>query len=368
MLRTCFILFVICLFPDIHLHAQEETEYTDSTNLYQRIAQGTKQLVRSFDKLDEEYIIPNYYDWTFMLQNSNYGEKYRISNGKQSIEFAPNYTYRLGGYIGWRWIFVGYSFDISHWFNKKYTAPKQDFQFSLYSSRIGGDIYYRKTNSSFGIKSVTNVFGEKKKKLDNVDFSGLDVSMKGINLYYIFNYKHFSYPAAFAQSTVQKRSCGTFKLGFLFSEHNINFDVKAMPEPLLSHLDTARFYNKVRYRDYALTFGYAYNWVFAKHWLSSISLDPAIGIKQSVIKSEKQSNPFKHLFRNINFDIVTRAAIVWNNSKYYAGASLVTNTYGYRKTAFSLTNSFGTLNIYAGMYFGLKKKYRKKKPEQLQKR
>lgn len=359
-----FYLFLccVCILP-AHICAQEEKADADSTNFYQRFAQGTKNLVRSLDRMDKEYITPNYYDWTFMLQNTNYGEKYRISNGKQSIEFAPNFTNRLGFYFGWRWIFIGYSFDVSHWFNRSYTAPKRDFQLSLYSSRVGGDIYYRKTNSNFGIKSVTNVFDKGKTPLSDVHFGGLDISMQGVNLYYIFNYKHFSYPAAFAQSTVQRRSCGTFKLGALYSEHNVNFDVKAMPEPILSHLDTAKFYNKVKYRDYALTFGYAYNWVFAKNWLACISLDPAIGIKQSVIKSEKQSNPFRQLIRNINFDVVSRAAVVWNNSTYYAGASLVTNTYSYRKTAFALTSSFGTLSIYVGRNFGLKKKYRKKKQD-----
>lgn len=357
---------IFCLFSFLglysaHSYAQNINEHPDSATVYEKIAKGTKQFVRNLDSTNKEYISPNYYNWTVMLQNSNYGEKYRISNGKQTIEFSPNFTYRIGGYVGWRWIFLGYSFDISRWFNKKYTAPKKDFQLSLYSSMLGGDIYYRKTNSNFTIKSVTNVFEEGKTRLNNIDFGGLDISMKGVNIYYIFNSKKFSYPAAFAQSTNQRRSAGTFKMGFMYSDHKVNFDVKAMPEPLLSRLDTAKFYNSVRYRNYALTFGYAYNWVFAKNWLASFSVDPAIGLKQSTIKSEETSNPFRYFFRNVNFDVICRGAVVWNNSKYYAGASLVTNTYDYRKTAFTLTSSFGTLNVYVGMNFAMKKKYRKNK-------
>lgn len=359
-----YCLLYLFLLYSAHSHAQDTNERHDSTTIYKKIAQKAKQFVRELDNMDEDYISPNYYNWTVMLQNSNYGEKYKISNGRQTIEFAPNFTYRIGGYVGWHWVFLGYSFDVSSWFNKKYTAPKKDFQFSLYSSMLGGDIYYRKTNSNFTIKSVTNVFEDGKTKLNNVDFSGLDISMKGINVYYIFNSKRFSYPAAFAQSTNQRRSAGTFKLGFMYSDHKVKFDVKAMPEPILSHLDTASFYNSVKYRDYALTFGYAYNWVFAKNWLACLSVDPAIGIKQSTIKSEKKNDPFRYFFRNVNFDVVTRAAVVWNNSKYYAGASLVTNTYDYRKTAFTLTSSFGTLNVYVGMNFAMKKKYRKEKQKQ----
>lgn len=333
----------------------KDTAQTDTSRLYEKIAKGTKEIVRSLDRTDDDYITPNYYNWTVMLQNSNYGEKYRISNGKQTIEFEPNFSYKLGGYIGWRWIFLGYSFDIGHWFNPKINAPRQDLQLSLYSSRIGCDLFYRETGDKFHIKSISNI----DTKVNGLEFRGLNVKMKGINLYYIFNYKHFSYPAAFAQSTNQRKSCGTFKLGFSYSEHKVNFDVKQLPERILTKLDTARFYDKVKYKDYALTFGYAYNWVFAKNWLACISLDPGIGFKKSEIQARKNENLLKHFFRNLNFDVVSRAAVVWNNTKYYAGASLITNTYNYHKTAFSLTSSFGTLNVYAGMYFGLKKKYKK---------
>lgn len=335
----------------------KDSLHADSARIYKKIAKGTKEIVRSLDRTDDEYITPNYYNWTVMLQNSNYGEKYKISNGKQTIEFEPNFTYKLGGYIGWRWIFLGYSFDIGHWINPNRIAPKQDWQLSLYSARVGCDLFYRETGDKFKIKDISNI----NTKVSELEFSGLNVKMKGINLYYIFNYKHFSYPAAFAQSTNQRRSCGTFKLGFSYSEHNVNFDIKQLPEPILNELDTARFYDKVKYKDYALTFGYAYNWVFSKNWLACVSLEPGIGFKKSEIRASKNENLLKHFIRNLNFDIVSRAAVVWNNSKYYAGVSLITNTYNYRKTAFTLTSSFGTLNFYAGMNICLKKKYRKQK-------
>ena len=48
--------------------------------------------------------------------------------------------------------------------------------------------------------------------------------MKGLNLYYIFNNRRFSYPAAFSQSTNQRRSAGSFIIGFSVSAHNLDFD------------------------------------------------------------------------------------------------------------------------------------------------
>ena len=47
--------------------------------------------------------------------------------------------------------------------------------------------------------------------------------------------------------------------------------------------------------------------------------------------------------------------IVWNNTKWYAGASTVIHTYNYKKEQFSTNSSFGSLNIYVGVNFGRKR-------------
>jgi hypothetical protein len=65
-----------------------------------------------------------------------------------------------------------------------------------------------------------------------------------------------------------------------------------------------------------------------------------------------------HWIKDINFDLITRAGITYNNSKWFVGASLVMHTYDYRKTNLSVTNSFGTLRIYAGFNFWKKPEYR----------
>jgi len=52
---------------------------------------------------------------------------------------------------------------------------------------------------------------------------------------------------------------------------------------------------------------------------------------------------------------------VYNNSKYFVGTSFVGRTYDYYRNNFSLNNGFGTLQVYAGFNFCLKKEYRKKK-------
>ena len=60
-------------------------------------------------------------------------------------------------------------------------------------------------------------------------------------------------------------------------------------------------------------------------------------------------------FNNFNLDGIGRFGIVWNNTKWYAGASAVIHTYNYKKEQFSTNSSFGSLNIYVGVNFGRKR-------------
>ena len=77
-------------------------------------------------------------------------------------------------------------------------------------------------------------------------------------------------------------------------------------------------------------------------------------------KIDDTPNTDNHWIKDINFDLITRAAVVYNTNKYFVGASLVMHTYDYRKRNFSLTNTFGTVRVYAGFNFWKRKEFRDK--------
>jgi hypothetical protein len=64
---------------------------------------------------------------------------------------------------------------------------------------------------------------------------------------------------------------------------------------------------------------------------------------------------------NFNIDGIGRFGVVWNNNKWYAGASAIVRAYNYHKSRFAANNIFGSLNIYAGFNFGPRKGYKKKR-------
>ena len=320
-----------------------------------------RKVGKEFNAVDTTFISPNLYNLAFMLEHSSWYEYYRLgsnsNNGEQSISFSPNANFKLGVYFGWRWIFLGYSFDVKDIFGGHKNKPKKtEMALNLYSSKFGVDLYWRKTGSDFKIRSYNGF--QLNTPTKNMDFNGFQSKIKGLNAYWIFNYKRFSYPAAYSQSTNQRKSAGSLMAGFSYSQHNISFDYDKLPTEMRDQLHNALLFKKVKYSDYSLCLGYGYNWVFAKNWVSNLSLLPAIAYKKSKINDTPQ--PHTHWIKDINFDLITRASIVYNNSKYFAGAALVMHTYDYRKEDFSLTNTFGTLRVYVGLNFWKKKEYRHK--------
>lgn len=318
-----------------------------------------RKIRKVVNNVDTNYISPNRFNLAFMLEHSTWYEHYRLGSREnerpQSINFSPNMGMKLGVYFGWRWIFLGYTFDIEDLFGgNKNKADKTEMSLNIYSSKFGVDLYYRKTGSDFKLRSANgfNLSSPFKEQ----DFSGLKSKIKGLNGYWIFNHRKFSYPAVYSQSTNQRKSAGSFMAGFSYSQHAIYFDYTQLPNELKNDLNTNLRFNKVKYSDYSLGFGYGYNWVLKKNWTANLSLLPGIGFKKAIIDDVKYND--SHWIKDINFDLLTRAGITYNNSKYFIGASLVMHSYDYRKTNLSVTNSFGTLRIYAGFNFWKKREYK----------
>lgn len=327
-----------------------------------------RKVGREFNAVDTTFISPNLYNLAFMLEHSSWYEHYRLGSnngtGKQSLSFSPNANFKLGVYFGWRWIFLGYSFDVKDLFGgHKNKAKKTEMVLNLYSSKFGVDLYWRKTGSDFKIRSYKG-FDLSSSSTKDQDFDGIQSRIEGLNAYWIFNYKRFSYPAAYSQSTNQRKNAGSLMAGFSYSQHHLSFDWRRLPSGIQGQLHSTLRFNRVKYSDYSIHIGYGYNWVFAKNCVANLSLLPAIGLKKSKIDSDhaaESEDEIKHNWiKDINFDLITRAGIVYNDSKYFVGASLVAHTYDYQKENFSLTNFFGTLRVYVGFNFWKKKEYRHK--------
>lgn len=326
--------------------------------------------LNKLNDIDTTYIEPQAYNYAFMLQQTNTYEVYYLhSRSGQSVTFAPDISLRVGPYFGYRWVFLGYTIDVSHLGSDK--NQRQEYDLSLYSNKFGIDLYYRKTGNNYYIRSINLGDGIDTRPMRKVGFDGLRSSIKGFNAYYIFNHRRFSYPAAYSQSTVQRRSAGSPLLGIGYTKHSVTIDWTALND-LISEkmpttdyekfsIDSALTFRHIQYTDLSISGGYAYNWVFAHNWLMDFSASLALAYNRSSSDVSKKWYSFRDFsFNNFSLDGIFRYAIVWNTMKWYAGLSAILHTYTYHNDQFSTNNSFGSINIYAGFNFGSKNKNKKK--------
>ena len=271
-----------------------------------------RRTIRGFSYIDENYVEPQHYNWSVMLQATHTYDYYRLSTSGsdgQSVWLSPEPNFKVGPYFGWRWVFAGYTFDLKH----------------------------------------------------------VDVNIKDLkHLYYIFNHQRCSYPAAFAQSTIQKISCGSWMVGVTYTQNSIEFDHEKLQTAIDEHmglqtvkLDSGLMFNSVKYYNSSASVGYAYNWVFAKNCLFCSSLSLALAYKST--HGESRSSKDLLNINNFNIDGIGRFGLVYNNMRWYAGASVIVRSYNYHKSQFAANNIFGSLNLYVGYNFGARGRYKKNK-------
>ena len=130
-------------------------------------------------------------------------------------------------------------------------------------------------------------------------FTGAASTMKAGEIETV-SYTHlnrkFSYPAAFSQSTNQRRNAGTFIAGFSISKHHLDFDYTELPVFLQQTMNPGMKVKDIKYTNANISFGYAYNWVFARNCLACLSLTPAIAYKASDVDVYKRQEIMTETF------------------------------------------------------------------------
>nr|WP_296960458.1 DUF4421 domain-containing protein [Prevotella sp.] len=367
-----FILQVQQIYADNNGHNICDSIVSDSTQLpVKKYGKHLKNnfldrlydIVKDFSRIDTNYIEPQHYNYAFMIQNTNTYEIYKLRTGKNmTVTFNPDLSVKFGPYFGWRWIFLGYTLDISHVGGSN---NKHEFDVSLYSNQIGLDVFYRTSGDDYHISNLSLEKGYNTSNIDGAPFSGIKSGIKGFSLYYITNHHKFSYPAAYSQSTCQRISAGSLLFGIGYTSQKLSVDWEALAETMNKYLgkeltesvfDSSLVKGEVNYDDLSLQFGYGYNWVFARNCLFNASLSLALAYKHSSGDSDHKNFTFRDFnFDNFNIDGVTRFGIVWNNTKWYIGSSAILHAYNYHKSNFYTNSVFGSLNFYIGFNFGHKK-------------
>ncbi|MBR6088134.1 MAG: DUF4421 family protein [Prevotella sp.] len=182
-----------------------------------------------------------------------------------------------------------------------------ELNINAYGNRFGIDAAYQSSTTLSGTVTING--------LDY--FMGKDViDMKvfSLNAYYAFSGRRFSYPAAFTQSYIQKRSAGSWLVGLSYLGGSIKAGEKK-PEDMPDY--------RIYVGHLGIGGGYGYNFVLGRHWLIHISALPTLVISNhNNITEDGERRRMTTKFPDVI--LAERSAVVYNFSeKYFAGATLV---------------------------------------------
>ena len=381
-------LLVFLLAAAVHSHAADRDSTavgmasdssaveTDSPkpSFLKRLNSKFDKLLRSFSQKDTTYIEPQHYNFSAMLQQTEVFQYMRLeTKSGYTMTMSPDVVVNAGPYFGYKWLFLGYTVDLKNlWKSTEGTY----IDLSIYSNQIGLDLYYINNGSNFRFRKLHLNEGIDTSPLIGQRVAGLSEHFSGFNVYYITNHQKYSYPAAFSQSTQQKRSAGSPLIGIGYSRHKFDLDYNVLKKSFdeilnasgsssanssVSIFDNEQGLDEVDYRSYTLSAGYGYNYVFAPNWLLGASLQA--GLSYNVTETMYEEG-FRDIMRNISFknftiDSTVRIGLVYNNAHWYAGMSGIAHSYNYSTEAFKTSNIYGTLNIYFGINFDIYFKHKR---------
>ena len=179
-----------------------------------------------------------------------------------------------------------------------------ELNFNSYGRRFGFDIIYQDAKNYTGWHDHDG--------MERIELSDGQLSVKTLNLnaFYVFNSRRFSYPAAFSQSYIQRRSAGSFLLA-----------VSGMGQRATLEWDQEM---KLKMTNIGIGAGYGYNYVPGQGWLLHISALPTFIVYSNTSMTLGDTRvPLSYHFPEA---IITgRGAVVYQWGNKFLGMSMVFN-------------------------------------------
>ena len=291
--------------------------------IQKRLARYDRQLFRGDSllaanyhkvKYDTAYIGRPDARWTIKYRGNLSGADMRTTSVTDGVQNRSRVTADCRGTLSMAVAYRGLGLGVA--VNPaKFAGKCKDFEYNLnsYSNRYGFDVVFLSSKTYHGYKAAD---------AERIDIHKGQISQNALNLnfYYAFNYRRFSFPAAFSQSYIQKRSTGSWMIGASFDGSKTE----------LSDMT-------IRLNEFAVGAGYAYNLVIARHWLCHLSALPTMTIyshdyTKTLTSADEDNAPsatstMRHDMKyHFPSAIITgRAAAVYSWRNKFAGATAVYN-------------------------------------------
>ena len=267
-----------------------------------------------FNGYDTTYVKSTGYKFNAKITTETWLDGYRfvLPNDKY-IYMQSDPSTSVGLYLTYLALSAGYDVNISRLMGGV-DRSRQRFRFGFNCMLFAAELYVIKNDVGTTIKR----FGDIHHPLRlNLGFNAINNYTWGVDAYYFFNHKRYSEAASFNFSRVQRKSQGAFYTGFSIYTQKLAFDFRGLPEELRSHLpaEWPDYKYTVNTHNYAVRFGYGYNWVFARNWVLGVSESPTVGIRKGFVNSD---------IEKVSFSLYNRMklSVVWNSpdKRFFFGA------------------------------------------------
>lgn len=264
----------------LHLLKRGELDMKDTTVQYPRFIKFCVAVYnwgdRVFNTYDTTYVVGTGRRWKTRVAFDGWADSYNMNLNRELPVTLISEPY-INASVNLQYMAVGISYgvDLNNLFFTK-PVKHQKFEFGFNCARFNLDLAF---NRNAGGTYVRTLGDYKRGHLFKSYFPGVDMTNLSADMYYYFNNYKYANGAAYYFSKIQKRSAGSFILGFSYAYEDIKFDFNQMPEdlqPFLSSLDERNL--RFHYNSYCLLFGYGFNWVLNKHFLYNVSVMPSIGV------------------------------------------------------------------------------------------
>ena len=278
---------------------------------------------RTFNSYDTTYVVGTGKNWKLMLKSMNWADTYSGEPVPNSHIFdRSNLTSNIGLQLSFMAVSVGYTMGVSDWIHGGNYSKKLDFSFTC--ARFSADAYYME-NTGKTVFTYRQSSGEK---------------YKGT-----LNNRRYAQAAAYCFSKYQKRSSGSFIVGFCLQHRDMSFDASEFPQIVRDNLPENVEMPHFLYNDYCLMFGYGHNWVLGKKWLLNLTVTPYTGYRQMLATQHEQRAS------RWSINLRARMGAVYNLNRFFLGIQSYTDIHHYTTDNFFFTGSILDFTVLAGIRF-----------------
>ena len=219
----------------------------------------------------------------------------QIGKDDKRASFDTFLSDKMGVFATYRGYGFGYSFK-----PRRGQRNDGEFNFRFFCRRFGFESdFCRATAFTAVIDTPDTTFA--------IERGDIDFKMRMYSLYYVFNNKKFSFPAAFDKSYTQIRSCGSVILGASYAT---------------AKMRTGPHDFEIESQNAGFGVGYGYNFVTKRKFLFHLSVIPTIAI---MAENEVKTSSGKQFMEHNITDICVwgRAAASYNFTRVFIGMDYV---------------------------------------------